>query len=265
MSLDGTNTMQPQFSLQLCGLTDTGRAREHNEDAIAWDADHGLAVLADGMGGHNAGDVASRLCIEQLLASLVPALSGPLRLRANKGVSKQATLVRRAVNGANAAIFANAAANPDRQGMGTTLVLALFYRDRVVVAHVGDSRVYRLRGRRLEQLTADHSLVRALLEKGVISPEEVDNNPYSHVITKAVGIRDRVTAEVQELETRAGDVFLLCSDGLTDLVDDATIEDTLVTAAGNWAAAAQRLVDLANGRGGRDNISVLLAALGGPR
>jgi protein phosphatase len=99
----------------------------------------------------------------------------------------------------------------------------------------------------------------------VISPEEVENNPYSHVITKAVGIRDKVVAEVQEFETQPGDVFLLCSDGLTDLVDDTTIGDTLVAAAGNWAPAAQRLIDLANARGGRDNISVVVAAVGGPR
>jgi len=251
--------------VHISGLSDTGRARDHNEDAIAWDETHGFALLADGMGGHNAGDVASRMCIEQLNASLLPVLLKPLRLRANKGVSKHVTLARRAVNKANAEIFANAEANPERKGMGTTVVLAVFYSDKVVLAHVGDSRIYRLRGRSLEQMTADHSLVRELLEKGVISPEEVKNNPYSHVITKAVGIREKVVAEVQELETQPGDVFLLCSDGLTDLVDDTMIEDTLVAAAGNWAPAAQRLVDLANGRGGRDNISVVLAALGGPR
>ena len=260
-----TPSLEPRFSVHISGLSDTGRARDHNEDAIAWDEAHGFALLADGMGGHNAGDVASRMCIEQLNASLLPVLLKPLRLRANKGVSKHVTLARRAVNKANAEIFANAEANPERKGMGTTVVLAVFYSDKVVLAHVGDSRIYRLRGRSLEQMTADHSLVRELLEKGVISPEEVKNNPYSHVITKAVGIREKVVAEVQELETQPGDVFLLCSDGLTDLVDDTMIEDTLVAAAGNWAPAAQRLVDLANGRGGRDNISVVLAALGGPR
>lgn len=265
MSMNGANTMQPQFTVYIHGLTDTGRARDHNEDAIAWDAEHGLALLADGMGGHNAGDVASCMCIEQLEAYLLPVLLKPLKLTANKGVSKHATLARRAVNKANAAIFENATENPERKGMGTTMVLAMFYSDKVVVAHVGDSRVYRLRGRTLEQVTADHSLVRELLEKGVISPEEVKNNPYSHVITKAIGIRGKVVAEVQEFDTQPGDVFLLCSDGLTDLVDDTVIEDTLVAAAGNWAPAAQRLVDLANGRGGRDNISVVVAALGGPR
>ena len=257
--------MKPRFSVHISGLSDTGRAREHNEDAIAWDEACGLAVLADGMGGHNAGDVASRMCIEQLTGHLLPLLSRPLRLNPNKGMSKHATLVRRAVNKANLAIFENAEANLERKGMGTTLVLALFYGDRVVVAHVGDSRIYRLRGRSLEPVTADHSLVRELLEKGVISPEEVKNNPYGHVITKAVGIREKVVPEVQEFEAQAGDVFLLCSDGLTDLVDDAVIEDTLVAAMGNWDRAVQRLIDLANNNGGRDNISVVLAALGGPR
>lgn len=254
-----------QCSVHISGMTDTGRARDHNEDAISWDIAHGLALLADGMGGHNAGDVASRLCLETLNETLLPALDKPLRLRPNKDMSKHATLVRRSVNKANSTIFENAEANPERKGMGTTLVMVLFYEDKAVVAHVGDSRVYRLRGRSLEQITADHSLVRELLEKGVISAEEAENNPYSHVITKAVGVRPRVVAEVQELTAQPGDVFLLCSDGLTDLVADTALEETLVAFAGNWERAAQRLIDLANNNGGRDNISVVIAALGGPR
>ncbi len=253
-----------QCSVHVTGITDTGRARDHNEDAIAWDAPHGLAMLADGMGGHNAGDVASRLCLETLNEVLQAALDKPRHLRPNKGMSKHATLVRRSVNKANTVIFDNAAVNPERKGMGTTLAMVLFYEDRAVVAHVGDSRVYRLRGGALEQITADHSLVRELLEKGAISAEEAENNPYRHVITRAVGVRSRTVAEVQELEAQPGDVFLLCSDGLTDLVSDAVIEDTLVVAGGSWRCAAQRLIDLANNSGGRDNISVVIAALGGP-
>lgn len=253
------------FTVFSAGMTDTGRARDHNEDAIAWDVPRGLALLADGMGGHNAGDVASRLCLETLNDVLLPALEKPLRLRPNKNMSRQATLVRRSVNKANTAIFENAEANPERKGMGTTLVAVLFYDDKAVVAHVGDSRVYRLRGRTLEQVTADHSLVRELLEKGAITAEEAENNPYSHVITKAVGVRPRVAAEVQELEAQPGDVFMLCSDGLTDLVTDSEIEETLVAFEGNWERAAQRLIDLANNHGGRDNISVVITALGGPR
>lgn len=253
------------FTVFGTGVTDTGRARSHNEDAIAWDVTHGLALLADGMGGHNAGDVASQLCLETLNDILLPALDKPLRLRANKNMSKHATLIRRSVSKANATIFENAEANPEREGMGTTLAMTLFYEDKVVVAHVGDSRVYRLRERTLEQVTADHSLVRELLEKGAITAEEAEDNPYSHVITKAVGVRSRVIAEVQELSAQPGDVFMLCSDGLTDLVSDSDIEETLVAFEGNWERAAQRLIDLANNSGGRDNISVVISALGGPR
>ena len=260
-----TTEINIQCSVHVTGITDTGRARDHNEDAIAWDVPHGFALLADGMGGHNAGDVASRLCLETLNEMLQAALDKPLHLRPNKGMSKHATLVRRSVSKANAIIFENAEANPERKGMGTTLAMVLFYDNKVIVAHVGDSRVYRLRGRTLESITADHSLVRELLKKGAISAEEAENNPYRHVITKAVGVRPRMVAEVQEREARPGDVFLLCSDGLSDLVSDAVIEDTLRIAGGNWDRAAQCLVDLANNNGGRDNISVVIAALGGPR
>lgn len=257
--------MTSTFTLHMAGMTDTGRARDHNEDAIAWDVERGLALLADGMGGHQAGDVASRLSLEQLQAILLPALAKPLRLRPNKGASKHATLVRRAVNKANSAVFDYAEANPACKGMGTTLALVLFYDDKVVVGHVGDSRVYRLRGRSLEAMTADHSLVRELLEQGAISAEEAENNPYRHVITKAVGVRPKVVTEVREFPAQPGDVFLLCSDGLTDMVDDSVITDCLLAAAGNWQRAAQRLIDVANNNGGRDNISVVLAAVAGPR
>lgn len=257
--------MAPTFTLYMAGQTDTGRAREHNEDAISWDLERGLALLADGMGGHNAGDVASRMTLESLNATLLPALDKPLRLRPNKGVSKHATLLRRAVNRANTAVFDYASANPECKGMGTTVVAALFYADKVVVAHVGDSRLYRLRGNELSQITQDHSLVQELLAKGAISEEEAEDNPYSHVITRAVGIRGRLTAEVQELDAAPGDVYLLCSDGLTDLVADAQIGETLLAAGGNWQRAAQHLIDLANQLGGHDNISVVVAAVGGPR
>ncbi|MCK4586559.1 MAG: serine/threonine-protein phosphatase, partial [Gammaproteobacteria bacterium] len=159
----------------------------------------------------------------------------------------------------------NALDNQDRKGMGTTLVVTLFYEDRVVVAHVGDSRVYRLRSNTLEQMTADHSLVRELLEKGAISEEEAVDNPYSHVITRAVGIRPRVPVEIHEYDVLPGDTFLLCSDGLTDRVSDREIEETLVAAEGLWERATQRLIDLANNKGGHDNISVILAGVGEKR
>jgi serine/threonine protein phosphatase PrpC len=256
--------MTSRFRLYMAGLSDTGLARDHNEDYIAWDEARGLALLADGMGGHRAGDVASRLCVETLQAVLVPALDKPLRLRPNKGASRHATLLRRAVNKANGVVYAAAEDNPACQGMGTTLVAVLFYDDKLVVAHLGDSRCYRLREGKLAALTADHSLVRELLEQGVIEPQEARDNPYAHVITQAVGVRDKISAEVQEREARPGDVYLLCSDGLTDLVEDAELEASLLATQGHWPRAAQCLVDLANRRGGRDNISVVIAAVGAP-
>ena len=258
--------MTSNFTLYMAGLTDVGQAREHNEDAISWDFHHGLAMLADGMGGHNAGDVASRMCLEKLDTILATALGKSLgNIRPNKDASREATLVRRAINKANTAVFENALDNQDRKGMGTTLVVTLFYEDRVVVAHVGDSRVYRLRSNTLEQMTADHSLVRELLEKGAISEEEAVDNPYSHVITRAVGIRPRVPVEIHEYDVLPGDTFLLCSDGLTDRVSDREIEETLVAAEGLWERATQRLIDLANNKGGHDNISVILAGVGEKR
>ena len=257
--------MTSHFTLYMTGQSDVGQARNHNEDAISWDVEHGFVLLADGMGGHNAGDVASHMSLETLIAVLQPALAKPLTLRPNKGVSRQATLVRRAINKANTAVFENAQANSERKGMGTTLVVVLFYEDKVVVGHVGDSRAYRLRNNKLEAITADHSLVQELLDKGAISAEEAEDNPYSHVITRAVGVQPRVVGEVQELDARPGDVYLLCSDGLTDMVGDMEIEETLVAAEGHWERAAQRLIDLANNHGGHDNISVILAGVGAPR
>jgi len=258
--------MTSQFQLYLVGKTDQGQARKHNEDAIFWDFKRGFALLADGMGGHNAGDVASRLCLEKLNALLVSALDKSLEnLRPNKGVSKQATLMRRLISKANTAVYENAQDNKEREGMGTTLASLLFYDDKVVAAHLGDSRIYRLRNRKLEQLTTDHSLVQELLEKGVISEEELVDNPYSHVITQAVGIRPRAIAEINEYDVVPGDVFLLCSDGLTDMVSDDEIRDSLIAADGYWDKASQKLVDLANQHGGHDNISVILAAVGGHR
>lgn len=258
--------MAPQFQLFLAGLTDTGQARNHNEDAILWDFERGFALLADGMGGHNAGDVASRMCVEKLNALLVSSLDKSMdNLRPNKGVSKYATLLRRLVGKANTAVYESSLDSIERKGMGATLAAILFYDDKVVVAHLGDSRVYRLRNKQLEQITTDHSLVQELLDKGVISEEEVEDNPYSHVITQAVGIRPRVVAEINEFEVVPGDVFLLCSDGLTDMVKDGEIKESLLAADGHWERASQHLVDLANQHGGHDNISVILAGVGGRR
>lgn len=253
------------FTLYMAGQTDTGRNRAHNEDAISWDQGHGLALLADGMGGHNAGDVASRVCLESLNGYLLPKLAKSLRLKANKGMSRHGTLVKRAIMQANKAICEAAMANAEYRGMGTTLVALLLHDDQAVVAHVGDSRIYRLRAGELSQLTEDHSLVQEMLNRGMMSEDEVDGSGYTHVVTRAMGADSKVLADIQDVEVKPGDVFLLCSDGLSDLIADDAIADTLVAASGNWQRACQHLIDLANHAGGTDNISVVLVAVGPPR
>ena len=257
--------MSSHFTLFMAGKTDTGLKRDHNEDFIAWDAERGLALLADGMGGHKAGDVASRMSVEHIEKSLRAALTESLPATGEGGVSPLAGLLDQAIDEANSSVFAAGEENAAQKGMGTTLVALMLHADRVLVAHVGDSRLYRLHGRELSAVTRDHSLVRQMMEEGIMTEEEAHDSPFTHVITQAVGVREAVDAEIQEFEAQAGDVYLLCSDGLSDLVSEAEIADTLLAAQGNWERAAQRLVDLANQHGGRDNISVVIVGIGPPR
>ena len=253
--------MASHFSLFMAGRTDTGLKRSHNEDFIAWDVERGLALLADGMGGHNAGDVASRMSVESLDQSLLEALQQPLPA-SDTDLSPLGNLLRQAVDRANSAVFAAGEENEDQKGMGTTLVVLALCEDRVVVAHVGDSRAYRLRDGQMAPITTDHSLVRQMMAEGMMTEAEAQDSPFTHVITQAVGVAETVDVEVQEFDAVLGDVYLLCTDGLTDLVPDADIEATLVAAQGNWDRAAQRLIDLANQQGGRDNISVIIVGIG---
>ncbi len=257
--------MTSHFTLFMAGKTDTGLKRDHNEDFIAWDAERGLALLADGMGGHRAGDVASRMSVEHIEKSLQAALARPLPDAAEGEASPLAGLLEQAIVEANSSVLAAGEENAEQKGMGTTIVALMLHGERVLVAHVGDSRLYRLHGRELSAVTRDHSLVRQMMEEGLMSEEEAHHSPFTHVITQAVGARETVDVEIQEFEARAGDIYLLCSDGLSDLVSEAEIADTLLAAQGNWERAAQRLVDLANQHGGRDNISVVIVGIGPPR
>ena len=256
--------MTSHFTLFMAGKTDTGLKRDHNEDFIAWDAERGLALLADGMGGHKAGDIASRMSVECIKKNLRPALEQPLPESGDKDRSPLASLLDSAINEANDTVFAAGEENTQQEGMGTTLVVLILHNDRVLVAHVGDSRLYCLRGRELTAVTHDHSLVRQMMAEGMMTEEEAQDSPFTHVITQAVGVREAVDAEIQEFEATPGDVYLLCSDGLTDMVEDHEIAETLLAVQGNWERAAQRLVDLANQYGGRDNISVVIVGVGPP-
>ncbi len=247
--------MQPlSCSASVCfaGLSDRGRVRTHNEDAIALDPALGLAVLADGMGGHQAGEVASAIAVQTVRAHLTASLA-----RAAEPGEIEAA-VRTAVAAAHQAILTAAARTPGCRGMGTTLVLALFTREAVLIAHVGDSRAYRLRAGELRALTRDHSLVQQQIDAGLRRPQQARQLPERHVLTRALGIEGNGAPELSRHPLQPGDRYLLCSDGLHDMIDDERIAAGLRRAPGPQAAA-RVLLDAANDAGGHDNVSVIVA------
>ncbi len=242
-------------------LTDTGRVREHNEDAIGSDGDIGLMVLADGMGGYNAGEVASGIAV-QIVSEL--AAAGADREERNdidphSGMMRQSIVLRDAVYRANKIIYQTAQSQTHCEGMGTTIVACMFHDDKVSIAHVGDSRAYRLRGGDLTQVTLDHSLLQELVDRGFYSAEEAQRSTNRNYVTRALGVEPTVEVEVHEHEVLPDDVYLLCSDGLCDMVEDDDIHLTISTFNASLDVVGQQLVDLANDHGGRDNISVMLA------
>lgn len=240
---------------EICNLTDPGLTRDNNEDAVAIDALTGLCVLADGMGGYNAGEVASGMAAAFIKSEMA-------RWLAQTGLNSNAKEVRRAleicVENANHSIFNAANSNPQYRGMGTTLVMAVFQGNRVTLGHIGDSRCYRMRGESLQQLTRDHSLLQEQLDAGLISVEDAKTSLNRNLVTRALGVEELVLLEINEFRVEPGDVYLLCSDGLTDMVDDADIA-SIVLQPGSLGDTATRLVQQANDNGGRDNISVVLA------
>jgi protein phosphatase len=246
--------------LEIASCTDPGMVRSHNEDSIAADPAHGLVVLADGMGGYNAGEVASGMAttvivteMQQILANAAPHQIDP---RTNQEIARR--LVREQVLKANTSIYQAAQSQPQYAGMGTTLVVGLFYDNRVLVAHLGDSRLYLLRQNKLKQITRDHSLLQEQIDSGLISAEQAKHAQHKNLVTRALGIDPSVEPEMHEYPTRPGDLYLLCSDGLNDMVDDEDIAMTLQALGANLNLAAQQLVQMANDNGGRDNVSVIL-------
>ncbi len=237
-------------------MSDPGRVREHNEDSIRIRPRAGLAVLADGLGGHTAGEIASRTAVDVICASFATAPSTYAQHAA-----EAARYLRRAIEDANAEILRLARDKPACRSMGTTVVSALFVRDRVCIAHVGDSRAYRLRDHLLSRMTRDHSLVQEYLEQGILHPEEAGRSPLRHIVTRALGLSAACEVDLMEHPVRSGDLYLLCSDGLTDVVPDTLIRETLSLHHGNLKAGASSLVRLANTAGGPDNISVILARI----
>jgi protein phosphatase len=253
--------MSLRGKLELVGETDTGRIREHNEDTIAFDPDLGLLVLADGMGGYNAGEVASNIAVKTILnlvreSTQVEDLAD---VDTHSGLSRRSIVLRDAIVRANKIIFQTAKTQPQCEGMGTTVVSALFHDNKVTIAHVGDSRLYRLRNNRIEQVTLDHSLLQELVDRGFYSPEEAQRASNKNYVTRALGVEPQVEVEVAEHSVQRGDHYVLCSDGLSDMVEATDIHLTINTFGANLNTVAKQLVQLANDNGGRDNISVLLA------
>jgi protein phosphatase len=246
-------------ALEIATRSDPGRVRPHNEDSVFADSVLGFAVLADGMGGYNAGEIASGMATAPLGADLARALAerGSEKREADGQCWASVALAREIVR-TNAAIHRAAESQPQYSGMGTTLVAALFHDDRVTVAHVGDSRLYRLRGDELAQLTRDHSLLQEQVDGGIITVEQARQAKNKNLVTRALGIDPLVDIEINDHDARAGDIFLLCSDGLTDMIEDDAIAKTLSLNSAQPEACAVRLVDIANERGGRDNVSVIV-------
>ena len=202
--------------IEVAAVTDVGNVRQYNEDSIAVDVDNGILALADGMGGHRAGEVASRMATELLVADLAAAAAA---MRPDAGPRETMLAVESSINRANKAIFAAGRADSKHGGMGTTLALALFRDGRVTWAHVGDSRVYRVRGARMRLLTRDDSLLRDQVELGVISAEEASQSHNRSLVTRALGIAETVVPHLADDAAVPDDVYVLCSDGLNDLVD----------------------------------------------
>ena len=247
-------------ALEVASCTDPGIVRSHNEDSIAADATKGLVVLADGMGGYNAGEVASGMATTVITTELQHLLeeTPPYRLEPASGRPWAEKLLKDQIAKANTSIFQAAQSQPQYSGMGTTLVAGLFYDNKVMLAHIGDSRAYRLRGEAFEQITRDHSLLQEQIDSGMITPEQAKFSQNKNLVTRALGIDPTVEPELNCFEAQPGDVYLLCSDGLNDMVSDEDIGMTLQTLSANLRLAAQQLVQMANDNGGRDNVSVIL-------
>ncbi len=239
---------------EFASASDAGRVRRHNEDAVGFDALAGLAVLADGMGGHRAGEVASGMTVSTVMTDLsrwrraMPAAAPALAAR---------QAVQRSVDHANALVLEASRTRPECRGMGTTVVLLLFNGSQVLVGQAGDSRAYRWRGGRLERLTRDHSLLEEEVDAGKVSREHAVRLGLQHVVTRAVGVEDGIDLETQAHDLRPADMMLLCSDGLTDMLADVDIARVLA-AGGSLQRLCGALVEAANAAGGVDNISVVL-------
>jgi protein phosphatase len=259
------------IQIRAAGLTDVGRKRKMNEDTFTAADNLGLYVVADGMGGHAAGEVASRLAVESILRHISGAETGNATAPSN-AVTRSldddrpapARRVLSAIRMANQDIVRSVHEDQSTRGMGTTVVLAYIQGRRAYIGSVGDSRAYLVRGGRIMQLTDDHTFVNEQVRAGTLSPAEARRHPARNILTRAVGSQDEVEADLVEQDLEAGDLLILCSDGLTTMVDDHDILDVVRRQGGDPDRGCQALINLANERGGDDNITAILIQAGSP-
>lgn len=244
--------------LEMSYLSDTGLVRDHNEDYLSCDETLGLVVLADGMGGYQAGEVASEIAVQTVMSCLTELAETTTEHHENPLATHTSLQLEQSIVKANQSIFKAAEEQPIYQGMGTTIVAALFHEDTVFIAHVGDSRLYRLRHREFRPLTKDHSVLQDLIDCGYYTPEQARHSPNRNLVTRALGVSNTVNVDVQEQFVLANDIYLLCSDGLNDMLEDIEIYNILTENQHDLSLAAKHLVDAANNKGGEDNISVML-------
>lgn len=243
------------LEVELALASDVGRLRERNEDAVAGNAERRWALVADGMGGHQGGDVAAAI-VASTLSALLEVLMNPL-----PGVEALSDGLRSAMQDANRKVFERGQSDPLLIGMGSTAVVACVAETTLVIGHVGDSRGYLFRDGALEQITQDHSLLQELLDGGMITAAEARRSPGRGVLTRSMGVGPGVDVDVASVPLRPGDLVLLCSDGLTEMVGDAVITEVLRTPGESLATLASRLIARANAGGGRDNVSVALLSV----
>ena len=253
--------MAYHVELQIAAKTDTGLVRSHNEDSIAHNQEYGLVILADGMGGYNAGEVASAIATSTMKETVEGQLqSRGWVTRSNLSKYLQQLLVG-SVERANSAILEAARVEPQFSGMGTTVVAAVFHQNKLTVAHVGDSRVYRLRRGELSLITRDHSLLQEQIDAGMIDAEAARFSSSRNLITRAVGVDRIVDVEIHDHLTQIDDVYLICSDGLSDMLSMKEILEIMSSTASNLELTCDALVARANKNGGRDNTSVILVTV----
>jgi protein phosphatase len=251
--------MTHHVALQFAVKTDTGLVRSHNEDAVQVSGDHSVAVLADGMGGYNAGEIASSIATSVFMAELERQLTHLNDKHA--GGRRLQQLMEAAIGAANNEILDAARNEPQYSGMGTTLVATLFRHDRVVIAHIGDSRCYRFRAGDLTLLTRDHSLLQEQIDAGLVSPEWARYAPNKNLITRALGVAPQIDVETNDFQIEEGDVYLLCSDGLSDMLSSEQMTAMLKNDGTELDKLGDLFVQAANDNGGRDNISVILVRI----